>query len=176
MKAHELIKDRNTDGIRFIVETKEGRQMEWTMNALNHRFGAEWREGDAEELPMTIGYAVLIHAEFDDQSSDAAGKKSTAWRDAKLMFVKAIYGDYAEEYRKYFDNWDDRRLFVNCYDVMIRALESLHEDPHPYFRAAISARMRDSFEIMNRIAAAFDQLKEEGAEDMEINTLDGDHQ
>lgn len=82
---------------------------------------------------------------------------ASIWKMGKLNYVRRVYGPYVESFK---DHDDDRRVYVNIYRGIIEALEAIREDPHPYIKAAISGRLREDYDILDRIIGAFSGMQD----------------
>lgn len=79
------------------------------------------------------------------------------WKEAKLTsFIKRNSGLYAE-YKKAVENGcdDDRRVFVNTFDMIVNAIASLPDEPVAYIRVAMWRQINHDQDTLDRIAANF---------------------
>lgn len=74
------------------------------------------------------------------------------WKQKKIEFVKHFYGDKVEAWK---DEHDDRRLYVNIYNMIIEALETLPEEPNNYICVAINREIAKDRETMDEIREHF---------------------
>lgn len=74
------------------------------------------------------------------------------WKQAKLHDIETRFGGCIEEYK---DFADDRLVYVNIYNQIIEAIESLPEEPHDYIKVAMSIKINKDKEIMERIYSNF---------------------
>ena len=74
------------------------------------------------------------------------------WKQAKLHGIEVRYGGIIEEYKNYKD---DRMVYVNTYNQIIEAIESLPEEPLPYIKVAMFHQINKDEELLNRIYNRF---------------------
>lgn len=81
-------------------------------------------------------------------------KNNKTWRERKEDYIKFMYG---KAYRKYAeaDPHDDRRLYMNMYDQIMEAVQSVPADPVPFVAVAMNNEMEKSFKTMDRIQEHF---------------------
>lgn len=74
------------------------------------------------------------------------------WKQAKLHDIKTRFGGCIEEYK---DFTDDRLVYVNIYNQIIEAIESLPEEPNNYIKVAMFHQINKDEKILNRIYSNF---------------------
>ena len=74
------------------------------------------------------------------------------WKQAKLHDIEITFGGCIEEYKNFTD---DRLVYVNIYNQIIEALESLPEEPNNYIKVAMVNQINKDKKIMNRIYSNF---------------------
>lgn len=74
------------------------------------------------------------------------------WKQKKIHNFKNQFGGRIEEFEG-FD--DDRRVYINIYNRIIEALESLPDEPHSYIRSAITRQINADKDILNSICETF---------------------
>ena len=74
------------------------------------------------------------------------------WKQAKIHGMEIRFGTAYEVYRD-FD--DDRKVFANLYEQIMRALNSLPEEPDSYIKVAIWRQLCRDKEVLNSIDARF---------------------
>ena len=78
------------------------------------------------------------------------------WKSLKLWSWVHDYGDKANEWNNIFPPVaDDRRLFINVYNIVYQAIESLPDNPNNWVCCAIIHEIHTEQEMMNKILAAF---------------------
>lgn len=76
------------------------------------------------------------------------------WKTAKLKSWKLDYEAQANEWRQ-LGVTDDRRIFINCFDMVVEALESLPTDPVSYICVAVQQHMQSDRAMMDDIIRRF---------------------
>lgn len=74
------------------------------------------------------------------------------WKQAKIANFRKQFGGRIEEFEG-FD--DDRRVYINIYNLIIDALGHLPDDPHGYIKSAVTRQINADKEILNRICEKF---------------------
>ena len=74
------------------------------------------------------------------------------WKQARLHDIEVRYGRIVEEFK---GHKDDRLVFINIYNQIVEAIESLPEEPLPYIRVAMWRQINNDEEILNRICNCF---------------------
>lgn len=74
------------------------------------------------------------------------------WKQKKIHDVKIQFSGCIEEFEG-FD--DDRRVYINIYNQIIDAIESLPDEPHGYIKCAVTHQIKADGEILNRIREKF---------------------
>ena len=85
--------------------------------------------------------------------------KNLSWKQSRIRFLKMHYEKYLEE----FDgHTDDRLIYCNTYRMIMRAVESLPEDPDNYIRVAVNHQIHKDCQMMDGQILRFHyQMKEE---------------
>lgn len=84
-------------------------------------------------------------------------RSEMTWKERKLDNIKFFYGDLAEKYDNGYG--DDRQVFVNLYNMIIEAIESLPDEPNNYICCAVNHSIHDDCKIMDRISNYFENRK-----------------
>ena len=84
-------------------------------------------------------------------SKDRYGVPKT-WKSRKLWQIRRKYEDNIEKWK---DAHDDRRLFVNMFNIMIEAICSLPEEPDNFICVAMNDKIDKYMETMNDILERF---------------------
>lgn len=79
------------------------------------------------------------------------------WKERKLDNITFFYGDLAKKYDNGYG--DDRQVFVNLYNMIIEALESLPDEPNNYICCAVNHSISDDRKTMDRISNYFENRK-----------------
>ena len=76
------------------------------------------------------------------------------WKARKLHDLDIRFGT---SYRDFKEGGyvDDRRVFVNTYEIIVQALESLPEEPVSYIRVAMWRQINRDYKMMDEILAKF---------------------
>ena len=74
------------------------------------------------------------------------------WKQKKIHNFENQFGGRIEEFEG-FD--DDRRVYINIYNQIIDALESLPDEPHSYIRSAVTRQINSDKDILNSICEKF---------------------
>lgn len=74
------------------------------------------------------------------------------WKQARLHDIEVRYGGIVEEFK---GHEDDRLVFINIYNQIVEAIESLPEEPLAYIRVAMWRQINNDEEILNRIYNCF---------------------
>lgn len=78
--------------------------------------------------------------------------KNDTWKTAKMEFLKFKYEKKAEEWKEYHD---DRRVYSNTYYQIIKAIETLPEEPNNYVCVAMNNEINKDREMLDRIMKKF---------------------
>ena len=75
------------------------------------------------------------------------------WKEQKLDYMMFRYSDLAKK----FDNGygDDRQLFVNTFNMIVEALESLEDEPNIYIKCAVNKAIAEDIAVLNKIEKHF---------------------
>lgn len=85
--------------------------------------------------------------------------KNKTWKARKLHDFDLLYETTYRNFRNQIDTLDrndDRRIFVNMYDRIVEAINSLPDDPVTYVRIAMWRAINKDKEELNKIQAQFD--------------------
>ena len=74
------------------------------------------------------------------------------WKQGKLSYLKLMYGGPVGMFA---DHDDDRQLYVNTYNQIIEAVESMPDTPNNYVAVALNAKIRRDLEMLDRIQGRF---------------------
>lgn len=98
--------------------------------------------------------AILTGVMYNMVTSLREGRylEMKTWKQTKLRSVKNEFGGRIEEF-KGFD--DDRRVYINIYNEIIDAIESLPDEPHGYIKCAVTHQIKADKEILYRISEKF---------------------
>lgn len=75
------------------------------------------------------------------------------WKQTKISSFKNQFGGRIEEF-KGFD--DDRRVYINMYNQIIDAIESLPDEPRGYIKCAVTRQIKADKEILYSIIEKFE--------------------
>lgn len=75
-----------------------------------------------------------------------------SWRESKLEYLKRLYGDVVEDYREHSD---DRLVYVNIYNQIVEALNSLPDMSHVYVCKSVGAAIYEDKRVMDCIRERF---------------------
>lgn len=70
----------------------------------------------------------------------------------KIEFMENIYGGYIKRFTGYND---DRRLYINIYNIIIDSLISLDAEPTTYIKVAINRQIADDTKCLDEILKEF---------------------
>lgn len=74
------------------------------------------------------------------------------WKQMKIEFMQRNYGHHIEEFE---GHKDDRLVYINTYNSIMEALESLPEEPHSYIKVAMFRQLNRDKEQLNSIINRF---------------------
>lgn len=78
--------------------------------------------------------------------------KAISWKESKKYTMEKFYGKYLKEFEGYSD---DRKIYCNTYAMIMKALESLQDDPECYVRCAMNQMINNDMGMMDRIILRF---------------------
>ena len=78
--------------------------------------------------------------------------KNNSWKESKKHTMETFYGKYLKEFEGYSD---DRKIYCNTYEMIMKALESLPDDPQCYVRCAMNQTINNDMGMMDRIILRF---------------------
>ena len=78
--------------------------------------------------------------------------KKDTWKSLKLTVLRY---SYAKEAERWANEEDDRRLFHNTYNQIVRGVNSLPDEPDLYVRVAMDALIKKDCEMLGRIKTRF---------------------
>ena len=76
------------------------------------------------------------------------------WKERKLEHIEYFYGKAYEQF-KAEDAHDDRRVYINVYEMIIEAVKSLEDEPNNYVCVAMNDYIKHDLEILRRIGKRF---------------------
>lgn len=76
------------------------------------------------------------------------------WKNQKLDYIESFYGNAYRLFKEQ-DPHDDRRLYMNVYKMIIKALQSLPDEPDLYVRVALNKQIDDDLALLTRIGKRF---------------------
>lgn len=78
------------------------------------------------------------------------------WKHLKLWAWSYAYEKQAEEWNNIFPPVsDDRRMFINTYNMVYQAIDSMTDNPHSWVCVAISQKVAEEKAMMDRIIERF---------------------
>lgn len=80
-------------------------------------------------------------------------QEERTWKDIKLSFLKGKYQKHADKWQNIKS--DDRGVFCNIYNMIIKAIESLPDEPDNYVAVAMNHEINHDRETMDEILAYF---------------------
>ena len=75
------------------------------------------------------------------------------WKSLRLGFMAHRYGETAKRWKD--ETRDDRLVFVNMYNKMVRALETLPDEPDNYLCVAIDEKITRDWKTLDEIMTVF---------------------
>jgi len=80
--------------------------------------------------------------------------KEFTWKSRRLGFMDHQYGEAAKRWKD--ETHDDRCGFVNLYNRMVQALETLPDEPDLYLRNALDEKLTRDWKTLDEIMMRFD--------------------
>ena len=74
--------------------------------------------------------------------------KAKSWKQIKTEYLELVYGRYVPEFSQYSD---DRDVYVHTYYSVMRAIDSLPDNPDIYVRVAMNRAIEQDTEMFDRI-------------------------
>lgn len=74
------------------------------------------------------------------------------WKKYRIDYHKYMYGDYVG---MFMGSHDDRQLFINIYNRIQCALESLDDEPNTLIKVAVNTQINKEYVLMDHIIAEF---------------------
>ena len=93
----------------------------------------------------------------DKKTQYFINRKNLSWKQNKLAWLEAWYGDYAKAWKGIPD---DRGMMSNIYYHLKEAIETLDEEPHIFIQCAVNDRDRGEVEIMDSIINHFKEKED----------------
>lgn len=76
----------------------------------------------------------------------------STWKTRKINYMKTVYGSKIEEFKGHND---DRGLYVNIYNMIIEALESIENEPHNFIIVALNRHISEKTACLDSIIENF---------------------
>lgn len=115
-----------------------------------HSLSGNYKKGG---FPMTIGEKMTI----------------TTWRARQLAYLEEVYSP-REHMGKLMSHLGARQVYIQLYNTMRTALNSLSEQPNTYVAMAVYRKLRED---MNTLDDMLDQLEDTGLYDPDEYDPDG---
>lgn len=77
-----------------------------------------------------------------------------SWKKSKLDYIELFYGDAYKQF-KADDAHDDRRVYINTYEMIVNAIKSLRKEPDIFVRVAMNDAINRELEMMRDIGRRF---------------------
>lgn len=78
------------------------------------------------------------------------------WRHRKIALLERNYGEFAERWTNLFPPVrDDRRLYINIYNQLVEAVNSLPDNPNTAVCVAMNRYISEETKTLDAIIAAF---------------------
>lgn len=74
------------------------------------------------------------------------------WRRKMIVYMEHVYGCHVSEFEGYDD---DRMVYINTYNMIMNALDSIPDEVNLYVRTALRKAIHEDLEMLNRIIARF---------------------
>lgn len=82
------------------------------------------------------------------------------WKHLKLWSWAHAYEKKAEEWSNVFPPVsDDRRVFINTYQLVYKAIDSLTDNPCSWICVAVNDKIKEERKMMDGIIARFDSME-----------------
>lgn len=79
-----------------------------------------------------------------------------SWKTTKLAIIEREYGKEAAAWDKIEPAVeDDRRVYINMYNLLVEAVKSLEDEPHAVVRVAMNHYIEDAGKTMDIIKKCF---------------------
>ena len=76
------------------------------------------------------------------------------WKEHKLDCIENLYGKAYEQFKSE-DAHDDRRLYVNIYEMMVEAIKSLDDEPNNFVCVAMNNKIKEETNVLESIGRHF---------------------
>lgn len=77
-----------------------------------------------------------------------------SWKEHKIDYLEMFYGDAYKDFKK-ANVFDDRRLYVNIYEMIVKAINSLRKNPDTFVVVAMNHHIDEELEILRHIGRNF---------------------
>ena len=78
-----------------------------------------------------------------------------SWKEMKIRYMNRSFKEKADQWKK-LDVYDDRAVYVNMFHMIMRALDSLPDEPDVFVAVAVNNHIRENIEIMKQILERFE--------------------
>ena len=78
-----------------------------------------------------------------------------SWKETKIRYMNRAFKEKADQWKK-LNVYDDRAVYVNMFHMIMRALDSLSDDPDVFVAVAVNNHIRENTEIMKQILERFE--------------------
>ena len=78
--------------------------------------------------------------------------KNESWKVLKLKYLKVIYGLHVRGFGGYDD---DRGLYINTYNMMVRAINTLPDCPDIFIKCAMNEAIKKDCKMLDGIIKRF---------------------
>ena len=78
----------------------------------------------------------------------------TKWANEKLKYLKWSFGEFYE-YAIWTEQTDDRRLYVNVYNMVCEAIEAVKDIDNNFVQVALNKKIRQEQEMLSGIKKSF---------------------
>lgn len=83
-----------------------------------------------------------------------------SWKQIELTSIKALYGEWYTKYSEAAKKvYDDRTVYCNLYKMMVRAVESMPEEPDNYVAIAVGNKLDEDRKTLQEIVEVFEKLE-----------------
>jgi len=92
----------------------------------------------------------------NEQNLNKIALEGDDWKHLKLAVLYNKYGRQAEAWNELFPPVsDDRRVYINIYNQLKEAIESLTDNPHNVVCVAMNQYIRSETAVLDEIKATF---------------------
>ncbi len=78
--------------------------------------------------------------------------ENRSWKQRELDYMEFMYG---EEIKKYEGHKDDRQIYINIYNIIIEALNTLPEEPVTFIKVAMNHHIDEDKKVLDSIKEEF---------------------